>query len=193
TAVRPGSWCRTCTCGSRPSGSVGSACCWTMNRGSGRAPVTTTTGTRGASSGTRATDRPYAVAGGAAGRVTGGDAVGADARAARRRLAGPPAGAARGRAADRRGRVPDPAELLDRVGARRRAGGTDRAAGTRRGGVGVPHRGLPAGRAGGGEGTRRRLVRVASRRAGPGVARGRRVGSGAAHGHDQDPRTCRRA
>ena len=56
TAARPGCWCRTCTSGSRPSGSAASTCSTRTSRGSGRASATTTTETHGASSGTGATD-----------------------------------------------------------------------------------------------------------------------------------------
>lgn len=56
TAGPPGCSCRTCTCGSRRSGSEASTCSTTTSRGSGRCGATTTTAIRGGSSGTPATD-----------------------------------------------------------------------------------------------------------------------------------------
>jgi ferredoxin-NADP reductase len=59
TAARQGSSCRTCTSGSRPSGSRGSSCWPRTGRGSGSRTATTTVVTRGGSSATRATrDHP---------------------------------------------------------------------------------------------------------------------------------------
>ena len=68
TAARPGCSYPTCTCGRAPSGYAASSCCCRTSRASGRPPDTTTTVTRGASSGTGATDL--------AGRHRGGDPAG---------------------------------------------------------------------------------------------------------------------
>jgi DMSO/TMAO reductase YedYZ molybdopterin-dependent catalytic subunit len=83
------------------------------SRASGRRPATTCTETHGSSSVTRATD----LAGGDRRRGDPrGDAVGAHPGARRAGLAGAPARPARRRPADRPGRLPRPAQLLDRLG-----------------------------------------------------------------------------
>ena len=56
TAARSGCWCRTCTSGSRPSGSPGCASSTTTSPASGRSAAITTGATRGWSSGTPVTD-----------------------------------------------------------------------------------------------------------------------------------------
>ena len=56
TAARPGCSCRTSTSGRARSGCAGSRCATTTTQGSGRPPATTTTGTRGASSATGASE-----------------------------------------------------------------------------------------------------------------------------------------
>ena len=79
------------------------------------------------------------------------------------RLGGPPGGSARRRPAHGRGRLPGGAQLLDRVGARRRhAGPDDRATGGRRG-VAVPGRRAAARRQARAARPDRRLLRVGRR------------------------------
>ena len=80
------------------------------------------TATRGRSSATGATEpaaaRTVAWRQATVRETVDGDAARPDARARRARLAGPPRRPARRRAPDRRGRLPGPAQLLDRLGAR---------------------------------------------------------------------------
>src|SRR5215208_5947474 len=60
-AGRRGCWCRICICGRAPSGSAGSGCWTPTSRASGRAWAITTTATRGASSGSGATETEVAM------------------------------------------------------------------------------------------------------------------------------------
>src|SRR5215470_18036135 len=86
-----------------------------MRRASGKPTAITCTATRGASSGTAATE----LAARPGGRARPGDTARAKRGPRRAGLAGAPGRAARGRASDRRGWLPGAAELLDRVTARR--------------------------------------------------------------------------
>ena len=142
TAGRPGCSCRTCTSGSRPSGCAASQLLLERRaRASGRPPATTTTVTRGASSGTRATER--------AGWRGGSRRWSRP--ATRRRPPAPwsstcPAGPATcaGQHVDVRLTAEDgyrtQRSYSIAVGGRRRPGRADRAAGRRRRGVAVPDR-----------------------------------------------------
>src|SRR6266511_2614911 len=134
TAGRRGCWCRTCTFGRAPSGCGGSGCWTATSRAFGRASATTTTVTRGASSGTGATDLADRRGAGRSGQV---DAL-ADPGSGGAELARPCARPARRRAPDRRGRLLHPAQLLDRLRPRRHQGGIDRAAAGRWRSVPVP-------------------------------------------------------
>ena len=92
--------------------------------------------THGANSDTRATDL-----GGRLGRRPGRrDASRPEPRPGRPGLARPPAGSACRRPADRRGRLPGPAQLLDRHAGRRAPRHDHRRAHRRRGGLPVPRR-----------------------------------------------------
>ena len=108
---------------------------------SGRPTATTSTVTRGANSGTRATE----LAGGRRRRRRRRDADRAHDRPRRPRLGRTPRRTAPGRPPDRRGRVPGRARVFDRVCTGRAGRDHGRAAGRRRG-VAVPHRGATGGR-----------------------------------------------
>src|SRR5690606_20893622 len=154
------------------------------NPASGRASATTTTGTHGASSGTKATRRAAALADGPPGRTAGRVARRAHARPRRAGLAGARGGTARRPAAHGGGRVQHPAQLLPGLGTRRREDRTDGSARRRRRGLPLPHGRPGRGRSGGAPWTGRRLVRVASGAAGTGPPRGRGIRPGAVDGHD---------
>ena len=124
--------------------------------GSGRPTATTTTATRGKSSGTGATDRAaraHRLAGRRRARETPPRRPSAHDRARRARLARARGRAARRRAPHRRGRLPGSALVLDRLGARGPAARAHGRAHRRRRGLA-----LPGGRA---------ASRATSRAAGP--------------------------
>ena len=144
-ARRPGAAARarTCTSGRAPSGSRAASSWTTTSPASGSRSATTTTATlAGAALSGRLSWR-LAERRARSGRET-------PAGVARWSSTSPagraPRGPARRRAAHRRGRLPGPAQLLDRLGARRLAGRADRRAARGRRGLAVPGRRAPRGR-----------------------------------------------
>ena len=137
TADRPACWCPTSTSGRARSGCAACSSAWTTSRASGRASATTTTAIRGASSATGATD-PCSGWSATVTETDPRDRPNHDPAPRRAGLAGPSGRAARRRPPDCRGRLPGPAELLDRVGARGRPRRADRGPHRRRRGVALP-------------------------------------------------------
>ena len=193
TAGRPGCWCRTCTSGRAPSGCAPSSCATTTIPNSGRATATTTTAIRGRNSATPATD----LAGRAGRRAGRRDPERAQHRAGGPRLGRPPARPARRRAPHGRGRLPGPAQLLDRHPGRRTSGSPSRWSAWTTGrylpiwstSCAPATRSSCAGRSG--------LVRLGAGPGGSAAARCRRQRGGAADGDAARPAapaaTCQRA
>ena len=165
--------------------------------GSGSRSATTTTATRGASSGTRATDWPPSPGAPVGAQVATverdrpRDAAARTLVARRPGLARPPRRPARRRPPHRRGRLPGAAQLLDRLRAgatpARRADG--RAAGRRRG-LAVPGRRAARRRPARAARPDRRLVRLGRRGRRAAAPRRRRLRDRAADGDGPRPRAA---
>ncbi len=161
---------RTSTSGRARSGCAAWRSGTRTSRASGRRTDTTSTGTRGSSSGSRATEladrhrRPSRRR----------DGSRAHARPRRSRVGGSPRRAAPRRPADRRGRLPRRARVLDRLGARR-AGLDHRGAARRRRGLALSHRGAESRRRARAARADRRLLRLGAGERRPFAARRRRL------------------
>src|ERR687895_297530 len=117
-----------------------------------------------------------------------GDPARQDHRVRRAWLARTRSRPARRRPPHGRGRLPDRALLLDRLGARRAAGGVDSRTDRRRGGVAVPDRGASRRRPDRAARPVHELLRLAYGRRWPAAADRRRLRPGAPHGDAPPPR-----